>query len=237
MTSNLPADALTGKPTPPSGLFPRLRFYGRRNGYAYAALSYLGRRSPTFWRLVGPLFTRWKIREWLQTPGRHVLNLGGGSNLFDRWLTADIDPRADIYVNITTPLPFDNETIDVVYLEEVIEHVSYEKAASLSRECFRILKAGGTLRLTTPDLDSFVSHFDGSVKCEKAINSIFYNHGHKYIYCRSGIIDLLKLSGFNPIRRSSFGDERSEFGEFDTHAFRFDASDIQLTQYLEAKKH
>ena len=37
MTDDLYSDPVAGKPTPPSGLWPRLHFYGRRNGYVYAA--------------------------------------------------------------------------------------------------------------------------------------------------------------------------------------------------------
>ncbi len=100
--------------------------------------------------------TRTYLRRWLNSPGPHILNLGGGGVLFERWLTADVDPRSDVYVDVTRPLPFRDATIDVVYSEEVIEHISPHHASAMLRECLRILKPGGWLRLTTPSLDYFL---------------------------------------------------------------------------------
>src|SRR5436190_1253898 len=57
-------DPLSGKPMPPMGLLRRLRFYGQRNGYVYAILSYAGRHSILLWRTVAPLFTAARINRW-----------------------------------------------------------------------------------------------------------------------------------------------------------------------------
>jgi len=236
MNEDLYADPLAGKSIPPQGLLPRLHFYGRRSGYLYAALSFVGRKSFSFWRWVAPAFTQRKIRAWLERPGRHILNLGGGSNTFDRWLTADMDPRADVYVDVTKPLPFPDTSVDVVYLEEVIEHISREQGTELLAECYRILKSDGVLRLTTPDLGAFASQFDGSVAFETKFNDIFYQHGHRYIYAKSGVRNSLSQAGFTAIADSSFRDKKSRYGYFDTHALRFSVSDSTMTQYWDAQK-
>ncbi len=230
------ASPLDGKPVPPSGMLPRLRYYGRRNGYLYALASYVGRYSHAFWRIFAPAFSRGRIRRWLARPGDKIVNLGGGSNIFDRWLTADVDARADVYVDILHPLPFDDGTLDVIYLEEVIEHVSREQGRSLMAECVRALKPGGHLRLTTPDLDAFVASFDGTADAAGAINDIFYEHGHRYIYSRAGIKGLLTAVGFVEVRESSFRDAEARFGFFDTHPLRFEVSHAELAQYWEARK-
>lgn len=237
MNAEVKPDPFAGKPMPPDGMLARLQFYGRRHGYVYAMLGYAGRHSLHFWKIVAPLFSRSKIRKWLQTPTPHILNLGGGSNVFDRWLTADIDPRADVYVDVTKPLLFEDNTTDVIYLEEVIEHVSCEQACSLIAECLRVLKPRGVLRLTTPDLDAFVRSFDGTSAFAHKFNEIFYEHGHEYIYSRSGVRELLTRAGFSEIRESVFRDPDSRFGHFDTHALRFTVSDAGLSQYWETEKH
>jgi len=215
---------------------PRFHFYSTRSGYLYAALSYIGRTSFPFWRLVAPLFTRHKIRAWLARQGPHILNLGGGGNTFDRWLTADVDPRADVYVDLTRTLPFPNASVDVVYLEEVVEHLSQEQGTKLLTECHRILNPDGLVRLTTPDLGAFVSQFDNSVAFETKFNHIFYQHGHRHIYSKEGISTLLSQTGFADISTSSFRDMNSRYGYFDTHPLRFSISDSTLTQYWDARK-
>jgi predicted SAM-dependent methyltransferase len=229
-------DAFAGKPQPPQGMLARLRFYGRRNGYLYALASYVGRHSVTFWNAFAPLCTASRVRAWLARPGEKIVNLGGGSNLYDRWLTADIDPRADVYVDVTRALPFPDAAIDVIYLEEVIEHVTRDEGAALARECLRSLKRGGTLRLTTPDLDALVASFDGTEASARAINDIFYDHGHRHIYSRAGMRALLESAGFEGLRLSSFRDPHSRFGYFDTHPLRFAVSKAELAQYWEADK-
>lgn len=229
-------DPLAGKQHPPDGLFPRLLFYGRRNGYFYAALSFIGRNSFSLWCAVAPLFARSKIAKWLAEPGPRIVNLGGGGNTFDRWLTADMDPRADVFVNVTKPLPFPEQSVDVIYLEEVIEHISRSEGSLLMAECHRILKPGGALRLTTPCLDLLAAMFDGSTAYETKVNSIFYEHGHRYIYSKAGIRALSEASKFTAVRESSFRDDTSAYGYFDTHALRFSISDETTTQYWDVAK-
>jgi SAM-dependent methyltransferase len=229
-------DPLSGKPHPPAGLLPRLSFYGRRNGYVYAALRFIGRSSFGFWCAVAPFFTRGKIARWLAEPGPRIVNLGGGSNTFDRWLTTDMDPRADAFVDVTKPLPFPNQSVNVIYLEEVIEHISRDEGSRLLAECQRILKPGGALRLTTPCLDLFAAQFDGSTAYEKKVNDIFYQHGHRYIYSKAGVRALLEAAALTAVTESSFRDGASAYGYFDTHAFRFATSDTTTTQYWDAVK-
>lgn len=227
-------DPQAGNPHLPDGLLPRLSFYGRRNGYFYAALSFIGRSSIGFWCMVAPFFARGKIARWLAEPGPRIINLGGGANTLDRWLTADMDPRADVFVDVTKPLPFPSQSVDVIYLEEVIEHISCDEGSRLLGECQRILKPGGALRLTTPCLDLFVAQFDGGTVYEKKVNDIFYQHGHRYIYSKAGVRAALEAAGFTAVTESSFRDGASAYGYFDTHALRFAISDQTTTQYWDA---
>ena len=229
-------DPFAGRANPPAGMLSRLRFYGRRNGYVYAILGYVGRHSMAFWNAVAPLFTRARIERWLRQPGPRIVNLGGGANIFDRWLTADIDPRADVYVNITRPLPFGDATIDAVYLEEVVEHVPVPAGREMLAECLRILKPGGVLRVTTPDLDAFTASFDGTQAATDAINNIFYEHEHRHIYSRGELRAALEAAGFASIVPSAFRDKAARYGDFDTHALRYSMDETRLTQYWEAHK-
>ena len=77
-----------------------------------------------------------------------------------------------IFVDVTKPLPFPDASVDVVYLEEVIEHISREDGTALMAEVHRILKPGSALRLTTPCLDLHAAQFDGGSAFEKKIATI-----------------------------------------------------------------
>ena len=57
--------------------------------------------------------------------------------------------------NLNDPLPFAEESYDLVIIEEGIEHLEYQYR--FAAECNRILKTGGSLILTTPNIMNFAS--------------------------------------------------------------------------------
>lgn len=217
--------------------FPaKLAYYRRKYGLAHAAGSYVGRLSSGFWRLAGPRLTRSYMRRWSEAHDRpRVLNLGGGSHCLDGCLTVDIDARADAYVDVTTPLPFANASVDAIFCEEVIEHVDYPTGLRLLRECHRILVPSGVLRLTTPDLDWFARRVLAESQAWVEANSIFYDHGHRCVYTPRALLERCLGAGFVDPRPSSYRDASSRLGHLDSHADRF-AHPPEMSQYLEVFK-
>ncbi len=52
-------------------------------------------------------------------------------------------------------LPFADGSVDAIYVGQAIEHFNRRaEAPAFLRECFRVLKRPGVIRLTTPDLDT-----------------------------------------------------------------------------------
>ena len=180
--------------------------------------------------------TRRYLRGWLASPGPHILNLGGGGVLSNRWLTADVTPRADVFMNVMKPLPLPGAAVDVVYLEEVIEHINRQAGQQMLVECFRVLKPGGTLRLTTPSLDYFAKQVLFDPVAVQQINDIFYCHGHQFIYSVESLRRTLSETGFTNIQQSSYRDPNSKYGSFDSHPARFAFAPPEWSQYWEAEK-
>jgi len=50
-------------------------------------------------------------------------------------------------------LPFDDNSIDFIYSEHFFEHLFFDEAFALFRECHRILKPYGVIRTCVPDAD------------------------------------------------------------------------------------
>jgi predicted SAM-dependent methyltransferase len=84
-----------------------------------------------------------------------MINLGCGSRFHPDWVNADIVPRdpSVIQCDLSQRLPFPDGDFDVVYHSNVLEHIRRENALSFMRECFRVLKPGGILRVAVPDLE------------------------------------------------------------------------------------
>jgi len=230
-------DTLLFRKAPAShDLLTKLEFYRRRYGLFHSLARFAATRARFLWPIIGPMVSGPYRRRWAASADvPKLLNLGGGSNIIAGALTVDVDPRADCYVDALRPLPFEDASIDLILLEEFIEHVSKEAGARLLRECRRVLKPGGSIRVATPDLDWLGTGIvGGTVDCD-LMNSTFYGHGHRYIYSRAEMARTLAGAGFGAVRHSSYQDPESALGYLDSHARRF-AHDPLLSQYIEAKR-
>ena len=132
------------------------------------------------------------------------LNFGCGSNRLHGWYNFDSD------LDISKQLPFENNSIDFIFNEHVIEHITQQQAYSFFCECSRILKSGGVVRTTTPSLsrihkleNSEYRKFilsnnwgDGNIGC--GVKSIIFNHGHQCVYNESLLFDLIESTGLKP---------------------------------------
>jgi predicted SAM-dependent methyltransferase len=105
------------------------------------------------------------------------VQFGCGSNILEGWQNHDRE------VDITKPLPYDANSVDMILAEHVLEHVSGPKAVHFLLECHRILKPEGTIRICVPVLDnlSFPKSLD-----------IMLNHGHELIFTSDSIFQMVR---------------------------------------------
>ncbi len=62
--------------------------------------------------------------------------------------------------DVREPLPFGNETADAIYIGQAVEHWNrQQETVRILAECHRVLKPGGAIRITTPDLDLIVDAY------------------------------------------------------------------------------
>ena len=77
------------------------------------------------------------------------VNMGAGHTRIDAAVNIDISEKADISLNLgVDPLPFDDESIDLIYSDHTIEHV--ENYLYLMEEVHRVLKKGGCFLVAVP---------------------------------------------------------------------------------------
>jgi len=87
-----------------------------------------------------------------------LVNLGCGSRFHPDWLNFDVHPVSSsvIACNLIDGVPLSDASCDAVYSAALLEHLSPSQAESFIRECWRILKPEGILRMGVPDLEQIV---------------------------------------------------------------------------------
>ena len=112
---------------------------------------------------IGPIITRFVClctfknqritQSYLSGPGLNKLHIGCGGNNLPGWLNTDLWPHGDqIYLDATKHFPFPSASFDYVYSEHMIEHIPWQSALHMLRECCRVLKPGGVIRIATPNI-------------------------------------------------------------------------------------
>lgn len=72
----------------------------------------------------------------------------------------EIKWNPDIFIHdLKKPLPFENDSFGAVYASHVLEHLYLSQARNLLKECFRVLKPGGILRIMVPDLEKIADDY------------------------------------------------------------------------------
>ncbi len=63
------------------------------------------------------------------------------------------------YASASRRLPHDIASVDAIYSSHMLEHMFHEDAEAFLRECHRVLRPGGVLRLAVPDLADAVKGY------------------------------------------------------------------------------
>ena len=90
-----------------------------------------------------------------------MLNLGCGKTFHRDWVNVDFISSGPEVIShdLTQGIPFSSETFDVVYHSHVLEHFTALQGDFFIKECFRVLKPGGILRIAVPDLETIVRNY------------------------------------------------------------------------------
>ncbi len=88
---------------------------------------------------------------------KKFLNLGCGARICSdpRWVHVDFvsSHNGVIRHNLLEGIPFPDASFDVVYSSHVLEHFRREDGKCLVRECCRVIRSGGIVRVAVPDLE------------------------------------------------------------------------------------
>jgi predicted SAM-dependent methyltransferase len=150
------------------------------------------------------------------------VHLGSGKRRKAGWVNIDLAGQpVDLMWDLRYPLPMPEGAADVIFHEHLLEHLPLETGLFVTRECYRVLKPGGVLRIGVPDaeryLRSYISESDEFLDSNRpnrptrllALQEVFYEYGHRTMYDYQTLNLLFRSAGFVIIRRASFG--KSEY--------------------------
>lgn len=130
-----------------------------------------------------------------------VLNLGCGFNKHKNAINIDAEAicEPDVCQDLSKPLPFEDESFDLIIASHILEHVpNWWKTFN---ECARILKVGGVLEVYVPGCGS-----DSALGYRDHINTI---NVHSFF----GIANL-RRSGGNAWAENGKGDADCEYAKY-----------------------
>ena len=91
------------------------------------------------------------------------LNLACGAKICHQedWVNCDFQntSKGVLKMNLLGVLKFGDDSADVIYHSQFLEHLSCEEALKFLLECKRVLKKGGIMRIVTPDMQNQVNEY------------------------------------------------------------------------------
>jgi predicted SAM-dependent methyltransferase len=118
-------------------------------------------------------------------------------------------------------LPFADQSVSCIYSSHTFEHFSWAESLAVAKECYRVLRPGGVLRVVVPDLqliareylgdsDPMASHrFVDRLLLSHTIHDLFHRGAHhSQMFDESSLIALLRQAGFEQPAVSNFMQSR-----------------------------
>ena len=128
-------------------------------------------------------------------------------------------PRNVHHHDVLKGLPFADASVDAIYSSHTFEHFTYEQSLGLAKECRRVLKTGGMLRLAVPDLERMVRDYlsDGAaLASHRFVDRLLLRHSwrdllhpgahHCQMFDGRSLTAMLQKAGFECARVSLFGE-------------------------------
>ena len=132
--------------------------------------------------------------------------------------------------NVTDGLPFEDSSVEVIFSSHFIEHLTFEEGINFLKECHRVLRPDGILRISCPDMklwidklyeskdkdffetyksqldipywENYLYSFKDNVKTNiQVLNSMIFNWGHKWMWDYESLKLQLESIGYHSVEQ------------------------------------
>lgn len=178
-------------------------------------------------RLIARLRQRKAQRVARSLTGEYKLHVGCGQIHFPGWIHLDANaqlPHLDVLWHASDGLPFPDGSCSLIYNEHFLEHLPPDVGLAFLRECRRVLRPDGVLRVAMPDMRECVREYWENdwqnqpwmakygytwiqTGCEY-LNIAFRDWGHLWLYDREELRRRLKDAGFKEIADVGWNESR-----------------------------
>lgn len=127
------------------------------------------------------------------------------------------------YFDIRHQLPYGDKSVKFIYCSHVLEHFEKWEALKILKECYRVLRSDGVVRIVVPDVEKitkmymdnrdaevfskYIWGFDNGGTTRSWFDAVkrLFIRGHQWSYDKKSMTKLLKTAGFNNVLVKSFG--------------------------------
>jgi predicted SAM-dependent methyltransferase len=168
-------------------------------------------------KFVKKILAKRRVKKLLKKHEKIKLNLGCGQDYKEGWINIDNNSdnniaHLDINYDLANGIPFPDNSVDFIFNEHFLEHLTPPQAEKLLRECIRVMRPGAVMRISVPDLVACVQeytdvkYFKSREKFRKSygyggnnicdtFNMNMRSWGHMWMYDWDGLVSRLTRVG------------------------------------------
>ena len=151
------------------------------------------------------------VASWPRVMHKLLYRLSGANRYYSLEQYCNLlEKHVFVHHDLSHSIPLKDQSADFIYSSHFLEHLFKQDAENLLRECHRVLKPGGIVRVCVPDLAYAVSLYTRGENVKMLEDYFFVEDKgsflarHKYMYDYELLKSMLEKIGFTYVARCTY---------------------------------